>query len=331
MSALFLLNIFLKKGIILKYFIDFEATQYKEDIISIGCVDENGRKFYTTAKPHKLKHVTKLITEITGLTKEELEDAPSQDEAFSMFYEWIDKTQPCKFYCYGSSDKIFIERTRSAIESFEAQVAMGLVYTNLIDYTEHLKKRYSIDNEVALIKVYNHYTKENTTQSHNALEDAILLKTVYSKTHDNNREEAFVEYRDKPIKKVNTNKIAEKTTKESTVQEQQKPKPKPKKKKPRYYSCPICAKRNDEIYYFCSYKDAAEWCKIQQYNPSDTPLIAKRIKKALKKDDKYMGFNWISSTGHKAKYEDVAYFPVSEDTDFIDDLALVQGIRPDLM
>ena len=27
------------------YFIDFEATQFSGEIISIGCVDENGKEF----------------------------------------------------------------------------------------------------------------------------------------------------------------------------------------------------------------------------------------------------------------------------------------------
>ena len=35
----------------MNYFIDFEATQFSNDIISIGCIDENGEEFYSLINP----------------------------------------------------------------------------------------------------------------------------------------------------------------------------------------------------------------------------------------------------------------------------------------
>ena len=51
----------------MKYFIDFEATQFSGEIISIGCVDENGRQFYTLVKPAKMSEMTDFIEELTGI------------------------------------------------------------------------------------------------------------------------------------------------------------------------------------------------------------------------------------------------------------------------
>ena len=56
----------------MKYFIDFEATQFSGDIISVGCVDETGRRFYSLVKPHKLGLMTGFITDLTGITDEQV-------------------------------------------------------------------------------------------------------------------------------------------------------------------------------------------------------------------------------------------------------------------
>ena len=35
----------------MKYFIDFEATQFSEEIISVGCKREDGETFYALVRP----------------------------------------------------------------------------------------------------------------------------------------------------------------------------------------------------------------------------------------------------------------------------------------
>ena len=50
----------------MRYFIDFEASQFAEEIISVGCVDESGRSFYSLVRPKKPKKVTDFITKLTG-------------------------------------------------------------------------------------------------------------------------------------------------------------------------------------------------------------------------------------------------------------------------
>ena len=92
----------------MKYFLDFEATQFSNEIIAIGCVNENNQTFYSLVKPKK--KITDFITSLTGITNEMLEDAPSSDKAFSAFYDWLNHNEPAEFYCYGNCDIDFVKK-----------------------------------------------------------------------------------------------------------------------------------------------------------------------------------------------------------------------------
>ena len=63
----------------MKYFIDFEAMQFSNYIISVGCVREDGKEFYSLVHTpeHTNKNVSKFITDLTGITTEMVEAAPS--------------------------------------------------------------------------------------------------------------------------------------------------------------------------------------------------------------------------------------------------------------
>ena len=138
----------------MNYFIDFEATQFTGEIISIGCVDENDRQFYTLVKPEKSEDITGFITDLTGIGRSELKKAPTADEAFVSLFEWLDKSAPVRFYCYGDSDAHFLERT-----------------------LQHLLKHC-----IALKKVVSYYRGREVEQDHNSLADAIFLKEIYDKS-----------------------------------------------------------------------------------------------------------------------------------------------------
>ena len=61
----------------MKFYIDFEATQYTENIISIGCVAENGDSFSSLVNcPYK---VGSFVTQLTGITNDMVSTAPSPD------------------------------------------------------------------------------------------------------------------------------------------------------------------------------------------------------------------------------------------------------------
>ena len=106
----------------MNFYLDFEATRFSNRIISIGCTNERGATFKTLVKPNKGK-VDNFITELTGITKEMLQDAPSPDEAFNAFAEWAyqnsENTAP-KYFCYGNSDEDFIDATMRTMSDFKA-------------------------------------------------------------------------------------------------------------------------------------------------------------------------------------------------------------------
>ena len=71
----------------MKYFVDFEATQFSNEIIEIGCVREDGAEFksYVNAK----RKLTDFIKNLTGISQETIDAAPSSDEVFRNFYQWL--------------------------------------------------------------------------------------------------------------------------------------------------------------------------------------------------------------------------------------------------
>ena len=94
----------------MNFFIDFEATQFTQEIISIGCVAENGKSFYSEVNCKG--KVTPFITNLTGLTPEQISEAPSADFVFQKFYSWlysvIDSTIPT-FYVFGDNDDHYVK------------------------------------------------------------------------------------------------------------------------------------------------------------------------------------------------------------------------------
>lgn len=164
----------------MNFYLDFEATRFSNRIISIGCTNERGATFKTLVKPNKGK-VDNFITELTGITKEMLEDAPTADEAFNVFAEWAyansENTTP-KYFCYGSSDEGFIEATIRTMSDFKAISFAASVKALLIDYAPEVAK-YLCSGKVALKKVVALIEDtDEVEQRHDALEDAEMLRKV---------------------------------------------------------------------------------------------------------------------------------------------------------
>ena len=166
----------------MKYFIDFEATQFSNEIISVGCVREDGETFYSLVNVQRNK-ITPFITDLTGISKDDVEIAPSSDEVFENLYDWLsqDKSK-AQFFCYGNNDIGFIRRNLNKTNSIKAQMALSLIAFNLVDYSKTVVRHFGLIKSIALIKVLAHYRQEEEIeQNHNALEDALFLKEVYEK------------------------------------------------------------------------------------------------------------------------------------------------------
>lgn len=164
----------------MNFYLDFEATRFSNRIISIGCTNERGATFKTLVKPNRGK-VDNFITELTGITKEMLDNAPSPDEAFNAFAEWAyansENTAP-QYFCYGNSDEGFIEATIRTMSDFKAISFAASIKGLLVDYATEVAK-YLCSSRVALKKVVALIDGvDEVEQSHDALEDAEMLRKV---------------------------------------------------------------------------------------------------------------------------------------------------------
>ena len=180
----------------MNYYIDFEATQFSNRIISVGCVNEKGDEFYSLVNPER--ELTKFIKEFTHITQEEVDAAPSADEVFEQLWEFCSKDDEAPtFICYGDSDGKFAKATLEKMAtSFKAKSMLSYIYANIIDYCPQTRIHFGIHSSIKLIKVANYYSGQEYEQTHNALEDAKLLKYVYEQMQEHDNEfDAFPEYR----------------------------------------------------------------------------------------------------------------------------------------
>lgn len=166
----------------MQYFVDFEATQFSERIISIGCIAANGETFKTLVKPvTKKDKVNDFITQLTGITNEMLETAPTANEAFNAFFDFVlenrDDDAP-EYYCYGNSDKQFIERTVSHMTDTRAVTFARALQHSIQDYSVNVKTHFQVNTEIGLRKAYILVQNEEIEQRHDALEDARMLYAV---------------------------------------------------------------------------------------------------------------------------------------------------------
>lgn len=290
----------------MKFYLDFEATNYTEKIISIGCTSETGSLFtcyvkpYRTSKPNEVQKIDHFITELTGITNETLEKfGLHPDVAFNRLFDFIleeaSNSIP-EYYCYGYTDAHFIANTLKIMHDPRAITFATALQHSLINFAESVKSYLGIKNEISLRKAFILCTKEDTAQSHDALKDALMLQHIA--THLDSIDLADVE---KIIPMTNN-----------------KPFP-PKAKAPeifitwensltdRWKANTLADETNwlikcvddNKTKYFDSAETAALWCIkyfLKGYSPKkekDVNTIKNRITNAIKNNKHYMGFEWI--------------------------------------
>lgn len=196
----------------MKFFIDFEALQFNNFIISIGCVCENGNQFSSFVKPPEGKTVSQFITDLTGITDETLAGAPSIDEAFNAFYQFISDncaitSEKPEYFCYGDMDATFVKASMKYINNIQAYTFAQALSHSLVDYQKTVKSFFITPNNIALKKVYTLIKEEETIQHHDALEDAMMLSEVVNKMKAKCRPEdgallSSIKRDDKPKRKM---------------------------------------------------------------------------------------------------------------------------------
>lgn len=164
------------------FFLDFEASQFTQEIIAIGCVSETNEQFYSLVNT---KHrIGNFVKELTGITQEDIDNAPSPDYVFEQFFSWLNETAGSKkvnFICYGNNDTNFAIRTLQNVKhSLFAESALSIISTNTIDYANYVKTYFGLSQNIGLLKIAQFFSQDKQlVQTHNALDDAVMLKFVY--------------------------------------------------------------------------------------------------------------------------------------------------------
>lgn len=167
---------------ILKIFLDLEATQYSKEIISIGAISDKGETFYSLVRCNT--KVTKLITNLTGISNNDLKNQSKFYKVFDSFWKWCcgqkkNKQEDIMFIVYGNFDGELIKA-----EYLRRPDDKRLFYmmNNIVDYQYYLMMHLygSISTSLSLLNASKLLTKNDSLeQDHNALNDAILLKLLY--------------------------------------------------------------------------------------------------------------------------------------------------------
>lgn len=167
-------------------YLDFEANGANQvhEIISIGAVAETGETFYSLVRPHS--KLDRKIKELTHISQEEAEIAPSIEDVMSNFFTWLCDTakwdlSDVKFFVYGGSDRDFVKASISFVSDIFTLDRLQYIH----DHIERVDKRIAKKFNREMIGLRSAYltmrlsSNEPVEQFHNALEDAEMLKYVW--------------------------------------------------------------------------------------------------------------------------------------------------------
>ncbi len=254
----------------MNFYIDFEATQPEQEIISVGAYCDNKSCFSSLVKP-QFSTVNKYIEDMIGITNEMLEDKMGLDIVFSSLYWWCVEQEKdltkWRFYSYGDADVDFIKHSLRNIQTEKALIVASLMIATMQDYSKVVKNYFH--GTISLIKAFNYLKDLENKQNHNALEDAKMLFEIFNKINDKD-----------PLEE---NPFVEKTTNGYTFPSG------------RFY-CKTTGKNAKERE-FCSIHDAIGWI-IENRIPKDArpnvrrDKMATKIMKAIRKKETYMQFKW---------------------------------------
>lgn len=173
------------------YTLDMEMNGRSDEMISIGCVyvDERGSDtFYRLVKPRLMPF--KMIYRMTGITRQQLEEADEFEKVLQDFINWCKAHQrrKIKMYVWGDDQKIFHRaKQRNALSERLVVSLLNLVeITNIQIAVSSQVKVNGIcwRKQIGLLNMANLYQIPLTKQTHNALDDAIVLQWILDAYHN---------------------------------------------------------------------------------------------------------------------------------------------------
>lgn len=257
----------------MNFYVDFEATQPEQEIISIGVYCDNKESFYALVKPQFSK-VSKYITDMTGITNEMLADGYDFDTALNNLYIWCSQQETnlnnWHFYSYGDGDIEFLKCSICNIVTEQPLIIASIMIATMQDFSKEVTKYFR--GTTSLIKAFNYLKSLENKQKHNALEDAKMLADIFTKIYN------------KPPLTANPFGLRNYENKTDY------------KFPSGCFFCKATGKNAKERKFYCI-QEAIEWL-ISTNIAKDSrdgvhrDRIATKIMKAIRKDDTYMGYKW---------------------------------------
>ncbi len=162
----------------------FTGKGYRSEIVQVGYVLVNGRGDEITRYSHYIQ--TKLHTDISKRTLDFLkisaetfhQNAISYHDFYEDFRMVIEQYHPC-IIIFGKNDRIILN------QSFEIHEVKSLAnqirYVNL---SKLIQSFYHLNNEPGLFRLYQTYYENQSSQAHDAFDDAYVTMKVFNAFKD---------------------------------------------------------------------------------------------------------------------------------------------------
>lgn len=157
-------------------FVDLEATSLRgrHHIIEIGAVklhpDGQIEKFTQLVKPYYFKKLSYGIEALTGITAEDIHEAPLIIHGLQRFFAWCGKNY--HLVTYGNLDRKMLED-----ECEDNNIDPACIYP-LIDYQQKYMIAHNVKEQPSLAKLMDAYELE-ASMAHRALADADSLRQIF--------------------------------------------------------------------------------------------------------------------------------------------------------
>jgi inhibitor of KinA sporulation pathway (predicted exonuclease) len=167
-----------------KFFMDLEflcdaEVVYEEDIIAICILSEDDTYEFTShVRPYDDEFdVSEYCTNLTGISKADLEDQPYFDDIHEIMLDTI-----------GPEDEIYVwgDVDLEAIYKLSVEIAGELSF-KIIDFQEDVMSLCGYKFRPGLQKVYEALTGDCDQKHHDVRSDTIMLKEIYKLYHEDQK------------------------------------------------------------------------------------------------------------------------------------------------
>lgn len=281
----------------MRYFLDFEATQFTNEIIQMGCVNEIGETFssyvYTDTK------ITSFITDLTGITQDKICNAPTIETVAKDFLNRFKITSEDLFFVYGNCDELFIKSTMSKTKDKKSLFMFNAFLNGLVDYSIHVCKTFGV-NSIGLKNVNQILKQEEVEQRHDALEDAKMLQFVFDnlKVEDEGKllELSKLNFTNNSNKRQRFNdKIKSEIVNENQIYIY---------KNVKVFNYKATNLNSDKVYYFKRPAHIIKYLNLydEKISPED---VSEKIIKSTLKNSLYRGYIWEKIKDTDFDYEEI--------------------------